>query len=105
MIAAILFVVMQVKSKLKSQYRKLGSEAKCFQDSLSNGMLDQPITLAKESHVVNVLKNNKSAGSGSIVGELVKYVGKPMCEMFLALFNLVWDDEYAPSYWREVLIH
>ena len=27
-----------------------------------------------------------------------------MCEMLLALFNLVWDNEYAPSYWREGLI-
>ena len=27
-----------------------------------------------------------------------------MCEMLLALFNLVWYNEYAPSYWREGLI-
>ena len=27
-----------------------------------------------------------------------------MCEMLLALFNLVWDGEYSPSYWREGLI-
>ena len=27
-----------------------------------------------------------------------------MCEMLFALFNLAWDSEYAPSYWREGLI-
>ena len=27
-----------------------------------------------------------------------------MREVLLALFNLVWDNEYAPSYWREGLI-
>ena len=27
-----------------------------------------------------------------------------MCEMLLTLFNLVWDGECAPSYWREGLI-
>ena len=75
-----------------------------FRDSDSNGVLDQPITLAEVIHVVKAIKNNKSAGSDSIVGELIKYGGKPMCEMLLALFNLVWDGEYAPSYWREGLI-
>ena len=79
-------------------------EARSFRDSHSNGVLDQPITLAEVSHVVKAIKNNKSAGSDGIVSELIKYGGKPMCEMLLALFNLVWDNEYAPSYWREGLI-
>ena len=47
--------------------------------------------------VVKSIKNNKSAGSDSIVGELIKYAGKPMRELLLNLFNLVWD-ECAPSY-------
>ena len=77
-----------------------------FQDSHSNGMLDQPITLAEVSHVVKAIKSNKSAGSDAIVGELhvIKYGGKPMCEMLLILFNLVWDNEFAPTYWQEGLI-
>ena len=79
-------------------------EARPFQDSHSNGVLGQPITLAEVSHVVKAIKNNKSAGSDGIVGELIKYGGKPMCEMLLALFNLVWYNEHAPSYWREGLI-
>ena len=81
-----------------------GFEAMSFRDSHSNGVLDQPITLAEVSHVVKAIRNNKSAGSDGIVGELIKYVGEPMYEMLLALFNLVWDGEYAPSYWREGLI-
>lgn len=68
-------------------------EAKAFQDSHSNGMLDQPITWAEVSHVAKLIKNNKSAGSDGIVRELIKYGGKPMC-----------DNEYAPSYWRDGLI-
>ena len=27
-----------------------------------------------------------------------------MREMLLALFDLVWDTEFAPTYWREGLI-
>ena len=26
-----------------------------------------------------------------------------MCEMLLTLFNLVWNNEYLPTYWRECL--
>ena len=60
-----------------------------FQDSHSNGMLDQPITLAEVSHVVKAIKNIKSAGSDGIAGELIKYGDKPMCEMLLTLFNFI----------------
>ena len=27
-----------------------------------------------------------------------------MCETLLILFNLVWDNEFTPAYWREGLI-
>ena len=27
-----------------------------------------------------------------------------MCEMLLAVCNLVWENEYVPSYWREGFI-
>ena len=108
---------------LKSHYEKLGSELDMqsfddswkeevsnsvklfesisFQDSHSSGILDQTITLAEVKYVVKAIKNNKSAGSDGIVGELIKYGGKPMYEMLLTLFNLVWKNEYVPSYWRE----
>ena len=38
-------------------------------------MLDQPITLAEVNYVVKNIKNNKSAGSDGIVGELIKCGG------------------------------
>ena len=50
-------------------------------------MLDQSITSAGVNHVIKAIKNNKSAGSDGIVGLLIKYVGKPMCEMLLTLFK------------------
>lgn len=43
------------------------------------------------------VKNNKSAGSNSIVGELAKYGGKRVCEM-LTLFSLFWNNEHVYSY-------
>ena len=67
-------------------------------------MLDQAITSVEVSYVIKAIKNCKSAGSDSIIGELIKYGDRPMCEMLLALFNLVWDNECVPSYWREGLI-
>ena len=48
-------------------------ETMSHQDSYSNGILDQPITLAEVSHVVKAIKNNKSAESDGTVGELIKY--------------------------------
>ena len=45
-----------------------------------------------------------SAGSDGIVGELIKYGGEPMCKMLLTLFNLAWDKECVPNFWREGLI-
>ena len=94
---------------LKSHYEKLGSELvmKSFLDSWnsdSNGILDQPITLAEVNYVVKAIKNNKCAGSDGIVGELLKYGGNLLCEMLLTLFNLVWNNEYFPTKWREGLI-
>ena len=75
---------------LKSHNEKLGSEldmksfddswkekisnsvkhfkTKSFQDSDSNGTLDQPITLADVNYVVKAIKNNKSVGSDGIDG-------------------------------------
>ena len=53
---------------------------------------------------LRLVKNSKSAGSNSVVGELIKYGGKPMCEMLLTLFNLVWDNDVILHCWRECLI-
>ena len=86
------------KDEVSSSVKNFASRS--FQDPRSNGMLDWPITLAEVSHVIKAIKTNKSAGSDGIVGELIKYGGKPMCEMLLTLFDLVWDNERAPSYWR-----
>ena len=66
-------------------------------------MLNQPKTLTKVSHVVRTIKNNKSAASDSIVGEVIKYGGKPTCEVRLTLFNLVQNNEFVPKYWRDPL--
>ena len=75
-------------------------EATSFQDSNFDGVLDQPITLAEVTYVV---KNDKSYASDSIVGKLIKYGRKPMCEILLTLFNLVLNNELVPTYWRGVL--
>ena len=64
-------------------------------------MLDEPINLAEVKYVVKAIKNNKSVGPDGIVGELIKYGSKFMCEMLLTLFNLVWSSEYVPTYWRQ----
>ena len=61
-----------------------------FHDSHSSEILDQPRTLTAANDVVKTIKSNKSTESDSIIGELIKYRGKPMCEMLmLTLFNLV----------------
>ena len=67
-------------------------------------MLDQTITLAEVSHVVIAIKNNKAAGSDGTDSKLVTYGCKPMYEMLLTLFNLVWNNEFVSSNWRDGLI-
>ena len=74
-------------------------------DSNSNGILDQPITLADVNYTVRATKNNKSTGSNGIVSELIKYGGITTCmsEMLLTL-NLVWNNQYVPTFLREGLV-
>ena len=62
-------------------------------------MLDQT-KLVEVSRVVKSIKDNKSAGSHSIVGELIKYGCMPMCEMLLTLFYQVWN-KYVLDCWRD----
>ena len=50
----------------------------CLRDSHSNGMLDKAITLGEVIYVVKDVKNNTSARSDGIAGELIKY-GENLC--------------------------
>ena len=50
-----------------------------LKDSHFNEMLDQKITSLEVSRVIKATKNNKSAGSDGIVGELIKYGGGIQC--------------------------
>ena len=97
-----------MKSFDDSWKEEASNSVKCFetmpfQDSDSNGILDQAITLAEVNYVVKAIKNNKSAGSDGIVGELIKDGGNTTCEMFSTLFDLVWNNEYVLTFWREGL--
>ena len=53
---------------------------------------------------MKAIRNNKFAESDGIVGELIKYGGNAMYEMLLTLVNLVWNNAYISTYWREGLI-
>ena len=100
---------LDIKSFIHSWKEKVSNSVKhfetmSFQNSYSNRILDQPITLAKVNCVLKAIKNNKPARSDGIVGELIKYEGNTMYEMLLTLFNLVSNNEYVPTYWMEDLI-
>ena len=49
-----------------------------YQDSDSDRILDQPITLAEVNYVVKANKNNKSTRSDGNIGELIKYGSNSM---------------------------
>ena len=94
---------------LKSDYRKLSTEldvksfhdswkeevsnsvknfeAMCFLHPHPNVVLDQLKTFGEVSYVVKAIRNNKSTGFDIIVGELITYGDKPICQMLLGLFN------------------
>ena len=52
--------------------------------------------------------NNIFAGSNSIVGEVIKYGGKSMCEMIpfrcYSHIHVVWNNQHVFGYWRKGLI-
>ena len=64
-------------------------------------MLDHKISICEVKHVIKGIKNNKTAESDGIVGELIKYGGKGMCKM---LFDLVWSNGTVPGPWNVGLI-
>ena len=79
-------------------------EALSLNDSHFNKMLDHKISISEVRCVIKGIKNNKSAGSDGIVGELIKYGGEGMCKMLLELFDLVWSNENVPGHWGVGLI-
>ena len=50
------------------------------------------------------LKGAKAAGTDEVVNEILKFGGKGMIDMIVTLFNWVWENEYAPSRWREGVV-
>ena len=77
-------------------------ETMSFKDSDSNVIPELAITLAEVNYAVKALKNNFAKSDG-IVSELIKCGVNPMLDRLLILFNLVWDNEYVPTYWKEGL--
>ena len=63
-------------------------------------VLDREIDLEEIALCVRKLKNNKTGGSDGLVGELLKYGGSGMVE----LFTVIWREEFVPPQWREGLI-
>ena len=53
---------------------------------------------------VRKLMNNKTGGSGGLVGELLKYSGSGMIDLLQQLFAVVWREEFVPPQWRVGLI-
>ena len=54
-------------------------KTRSFQDSDSNWILDQPITLTEVKYVAK--NTNTSERLDGTVGKLIKYGGKTLCEM------------------------
>ena len=45
---------------------------------------------------VRKLKNNKTGGSDTLVGELLKYGGSGMIDLLQQFFGVVWREEHVP---------
>ena len=64
-------------------------------------ILDREIDSAEISRCLRKFKNNKTGGSDSLVGELLKYGGSGMVDLLQQLFSVIWRE---PPQWREGLI-
>ena len=73
---------------------------RAYDDSVFDGQ----IQLEEIAKCVWKLKNNKTAGSDGMVGELLKYGGSGMIELLQRLFSVIWHEEIVPPQWREGLI-
>ena len=75
-----------------------------IQISNSNNCLNSPITATEIEKCISKLKNSKSPGIDNIINEYIKYTKSKMLNIYVSLFNLVFDTGYIPSAWSEGII-
>ena len=85
------------KEEVESNMNRYGSMSDLCEDEF----LDKEI---EKGEIVKCIKNNKTAGSDGLVGELLKYGGSGMVFLLEQLFLVVWHEETVPKQWREGLI-
>ena len=61
--------------------------------------LDGELHKGEIEKCVYKLKNNKTGGSGDLVGELLKHGGGGMVDLLHQLFKVVWHEETIPKQW------
>ena len=78
--------------------KKKLAEIKCFNE------LDYSISNKEILHCIKLLKNCKSAGTDSIINEVLKAIAEEILPALNKLFNLIYNSGQYPSNWRQALI-
>ena len=74
-------------------------------EEVTDSLLYKEIEKGEITKCLRNLKNSKTGGSHGIVGELLKYGGFGMVDLFEQLFSvIIWQEEIVPRQWREALI-
>ena len=73
-------------------------------DSEFNSMLNAPITEQELTKALKNLKNNKSAGPDGILNEQIKATFPQMKDIYIKLFNQIFDSGIFPETWAAGLI-
>ena len=84
-------------NKINTKMKKL-AEIKCFNE------LDYSISNKEILHCIKLLKNCKSAGTDSIINEVLKAIAEEILPALNKLFNLIYNSGQYPSNWRQALI-
>ena len=66
--------------------------------------LNRPVTEAELEKALKSLKNNKATGPDKIMNEEIKGTFREMKDVYLKLFNLIFDSGCYPVAWAEGLI-
>ena len=84
-------------NKINIKIKKF-AEIKCFNE------LDYSISNKEIFHCIKLLKNCKSAGTDSIINEVLKAIAEEILQALNTLFNLIYNSGQYRSNWRQALI-
>ena len=68
-------------------------------------LINEPITKDEVTGTLISLKNGKAPGPDGIIGEMFKNASDVVLDLFVKLFNEIFNKEVYPENWTDSIIH